>query len=298
MLPETANSHLASELERRKARKILQRIAQRKRAAALNTFSQQQQKPARKQAFGKPLDSQERDAIIGAIGKIGRDRVVVDLMKIDPNRNRGSAMGIIREVTQSASHRFASTTRSLLGRLARQYRGGEQTTLPAVSKVAQPSGSLVHDNTRQALSNQDMIQTISSAVAVAVSSVLGPMLQASQQQSPPLLPSPDRVSLVTQRGAIKQFAELDEAGQMNILHAMHSRYGDSLRDQGVVRGGEHRAAWKVSYDAYDRETGNNVQARASAEGDSTGHRVTPCEMIRRDGHLVKFYEVVRKTWER
>lgn len=143
-------------------------------------------------------------------------------------------------------------------------------------------------------------QTI-SAIVVSVMQALGhaPKPPEPAQAPPPvfLAAVAALANLVPERQQIRQFADLDEMSQLNILHAMHSRYGDSLRAQGVTTG-EHRAAWRISYDAYDNETGKEVQKRASAEADDTGHRVKPVDIIHRDGDLIRFYEIVRKVWQR
>jgi hypothetical protein len=93
----------------------------------------------------------------------------------------------------------------------------------------------------------------------------------------------------------KEFPQLSAAMQGAILANMHSRYADELRTHGVDR--PLAAAWRMSYEAYDKATGARICERASEEGDATGRRVQPLDLVERDGKLVEFWQVVRKTWQ-
>jgi len=113
---------------------------------------------------------------------------------------------------------------------------------------------------------------------------------------PPEAPAPPTAH-IPERHQIKQFSEMDESTQLSVLSSMHGRFADVLNTQGVISGAQ-RAAWRVSYTAYDKETGANSQGRANAEGDATGNRIRPIDIIQRDGDLSRFHEIVRKTWQR
>ena len=93
----------------------------------------------------------------------------------------------------------------------------------------------------------------------------------------------------------KHFSQKSEATQCAILASMHSQYADRLKLDGIDR--PLATAWRISYEEWDRQSGKNVRARASERSDETGQRITPLEIIREDGDLVRFWEVVREFWE-
>jgi len=244
----------------------------------------QKEKTRRKQ-HPQLLCRADRESLVAAIDQIGFHAVTTEVMRLDPYRERNSASALLRNVYSDAGHSFSSSSLNLLEGLAEVCRAARPAPAP-------PSAAT--DTRGHAELSQQAVSAIVASVMQALGQTAKPTVDAPAK-APPL--PPQVIALLPERVQIKQFTDLDESSQLNILHSMHSRYGDSLREQGLTSG-EHRAAWRISYDAYDKETGANCQGRATVEADTTGVRVKPVEIIRRDGDLLRFYEIVRKTWQR
>lgn len=138
---------------------------------------------------------------------------------------------------------------------------------------------------------------MAEASAAATARILAPILSGLHApQQAPQLPAPQIVPVPEHRP--KQFPQMDAPTQRKILHSMHGGYAERVaRDSGVEIRRAYPMAWDISYTAFDRETSSDVRARATAQSDSTGERIKPIDLIERDGQLVRFWEIVRKTWE-
>lgn len=253
-------------------------------------------KPKRRQGLGKPLSQGDRDTIVGTIGRLTRERVIADLKKLDPNRNNDSAAAIVREVRSDAAHRFSSTTLTLLTRLARQYRGGDQATLP-LAPATPARQAAVPNAAALAVVQQPLDVMNAQTISTIVISVLQALGHGVTQPTAPRLAAPAPDDAANGEPGIKNFDQMPESMQRGILNSMHNRFGDSLSKNGLI-GSQHATAWNISYDAYEKATGSNIKARATVRSDSTGQRVRPIDIVQEDGALVEFWQVCRKTWER
>ncbi len=90
------------------------------------------------------------------------------------------------------------------------------------------------------------------------------------------------------------FLELRPPVQMAVLASMHQDFGDQLRRQGVQRA--LSAAWQMSYQAFRKKTGLDIQHVAYKESDSSGVKVTPVDIILRMGMLEGFWLTVCEFW--
>jgi hypothetical protein len=315
--PEMRGSHLAGELERKRAARRLKRIEnkrrKRERKAMANTGSQSatapviQIQPARKTNCGFKLDPAVRDTLLKEIGGRGRERVLTDLAFIRKDGTRQANASVIRKLLRSPTASFSSTICNLLKRLALHYRGEQQSLplpkvtpppLPAVLRSAPPTPPAVVQPAQQTQAHDVAFIT---QVVTAVIGALGPARAApAVPQLPPIEVGAESEAHGDEYQAptIKQFPDLSQQEQAGILNRMHTGYGQQVERLYGITSGHFAYAWNISYDAYHRETGIDIKARSSAESDRTGRRVTPLSLIQQDGDLVRFWQIVRKTWER
>lgn len=261
------------------------------------------QPPAKKRKVreGVVLSPEQRDTLIGAVAKHGRDRVITDLGLLAKDRTRHAVYSIVKDVERDHARRWNATTLSLLDRLVKFYRSGNQAELGIPDRVpVRPVAPQAHQQSAALALSQgipgadpNLINTIAATVKVVLE-----MMQGHSPSLPKLPPvTSARVEHTEPESRMKGFEELHPNQQRRILHSMHTRYGAHLREQGVFPG-EHGAAWDHSYAAYESATGESVREIASARSDSTGTRVKPLDVIEEKGDLVRFWHIVRNLWER
>lgn len=93
-----------------------------------------------------------------------------------------------------------------------------------------------------------------------------------------------------------EFKDMVEGRQRAVLNSMHRRYADIIKKDGTTEGDQYKEAWNISYEYFERHTGIAIRDMASAESDGTGHRCRPLDIIFARGLQVRFYDIVRDTW--
>lgn len=306
LYPEVRGSHLAGRHERARARKRLERLGANRRAQEaakdMNQTNEQTSRPTngaqvpkRRSGHGRAIGSDDRDSIMGEIARRGRDAVETELRKLIPDKTLQAVSCMIHNVMTSPEHRWSSTSRSALQRFASFCREGGQRSFPLPNAPFRaPAVSLAAPSGQPTNGAPDLVTLLAT--------VLGPVLQQlgfgpQGAQSAPIPALPAFASADPPDMAIKPFSELEPPMQRNIITSMHTRYATRLKKHYGIPAGEHAAAWKISYEAYDKRTGKRVCERASEVSDSTGARVRPLDIIERDGDLVRFWLIVREVWE-
>jgi hypothetical protein len=317
--PEQRGSRLAAQKERKRAERRLRKLDRKKREkeqamqqngqhhanGQVNGSAAKEPGPPppptqkrRKPPLGAPLASEFRDAIIRAIERWGLERVIVDLSAFAKDRTRSANQTIMRKVLNDPAWRFNSTTNNLLRRLALHYCGDQQA-LPLPGPARTEAFIVRATSASGPLTLSDVKEAAEAAANAALERVLAkfqPQAAASEfRQSPaPLLGEYEGAAFP----ALDAFEDRTSREQAEILRAMHHGYAHQVRDRYGIIGGEHAYAWNISYEAYRKETGLDVKARATAESRRTGESVTPLSLILKDGDVVRFWQIVRKTWER
>ncbi len=253
-----------------------------------------------------------RDAILLELDRKGREAVAADIAAMCPGKTRDALASTLSGLVHEPNSPRTSTTIGMFTRLATQYKdrpalGPSPLPGPKPERVHEeylsdpPAALQRYEQPPVSLDMKAVTETMVAAVSVAMATAfqsLFPQQQQTAPQSPRLSPSSTDVTGDFREPGIKPFEELDVRLQRQILNSMHNRYSDRLGKEYGIIGGGHSAAWDLSYEAYARETGNEVKKRASAESDATGKRVRPLDLIERDGDIVRFWRVVRRLWEK
>lgn len=331
--PESKGSHLAGELERKRARRALKK--QRKKQAKMNNgvngtaVNGQSAKPRgsgggadggggppkRRRTGARKLRHDLRDVLIAALDRKGANRVDADMAKLNPHMTRHARRSLVRATTRDPEHVFSSTSLNLLTKLAEGYMAPQrELPLKEERKPLGQHGRTVLDKlapppAKRPPTLDDILSArrappspSPSADAERITAIVLAVMQtleAQRDQRPPALAAaqPQTAPADAPEPGIKQFDEMDVHSQRKLLNSMHSRYGAWLKKHYGIQTGEYAAAWDLSYEAYDRQTGAGVKARASSESDRTGERVRPLDLIEQDGDLVRFWKIVRELWE-
>jgi hypothetical protein len=221
-----------------------------------------------------------------------------EFARLAPDRTRCAAEAILYNLRNNPEYRYGNATLRLLRRFARELRArAEQLPLQADDRPKQrikPIADVAPVAKVAPPITADRNLVDASALARALLDEFDRRGRAAPANSEPAVPALTCGQAAT---SVKQFHEMSETAQLSILNSMMSRYARSLESNGM-NGSSYAAAWNVSYDAYERATGDRVRDRASREWDGEGKRVQAIEIIRRDGALVRFWEIVRDLWER
>lgn len=297
--PEIRGSHLSSERERKRALRRLRKIERKKRerekAAMISSVTKEQEtgKPTPRRRASKIIAATKRDVILSAVQKHGKDSVVATMCKLVPTKSRLSHFSALTELIREPEHHWNSTSLFIFDRLATSLSGAQQQLpipkYPATQepKPASAVTALAPVVPQQQVGGIDMttltqvVTQISAQVTTTVLSALGIGVTSSPVAQPAQLPP-----------VLKDFAEMTPEEQRHLLNVKHKRYADHLRSTMGVVTGEYSAAWRRSYEAYERETGVDVIRRAESTG------VRPLDVIESDGNLVRFWQIIRNTWER
>lgn len=215
---------------------------------------------------GRPIPSRDRDCVIGEIAKRGVEEVVADICALGPSHTRITAMALLRGLEKDPDHRFLSTARNIVAALARKYRNelpfDARPGAMTVQQPLQPASGMTTETVAQ--------------VVVSVIQQLG-LVPHKQPQAPALPPAQ----------APTDFSKMTEMELREILNAHHTALARDLEASGV-RGG-FNAAWRLSYRAFQEQTGIDVLGPAKREN------VRAIEVIARLGELRRFWDVVRSV---
>lgn len=325
VFPEVRGSHLAGKLERKRALKALAKSKSKKgemansKVTPINSRKQVEQDDKPKRRRGRPLPTVDRDVIVGAIGRYGKEHVV-DLLQTIDTKNP-SPFSTIADLQSDPEHRWLRRNYQALTDLSEYIQNNCQEQLRFPKQVI-PSGPLAHAPTvpERALAERptsdhafitklvaDVVtQSVTQAMAAAFS-----VLQTSAPAHPTLPPrsepfralrseseaAPDSAEQGPPVSEPVPFKDRPDWIKRKCLHDIHTRIAARIREQGFEISRPHAEAWTRSYVEFAKETGVNVRAMASERSDRSGVVVHPVEIIEELGELDRFYATVQRVWE-
>jgi hypothetical protein len=227
--------------------------------------------------------------LVAKVNARGVHDVAQILQDLDPHAI--STSGTIRTLCSKTDHRWSRRNHGLLVELAKSLGYIEPPPKARAAPATEPSvwsESADADPVTRALTTA--IQAAVAAGQWAEVADLSKELRHRETQAR------EQVREQEPTEQPKQFHELRPVMQRQILWNMHNRIADKLRAQGLTER-PLAAAWRTSYEAFEKETGKAITSRASRESDTSGVRMQPLDIIEREGELLRFWDVVRRTWE-
>ena len=235
---------------------------------------------------GNLLDPALRSFLVAKVKVRGKATAAQDLQELDPHGN--GSHHTIGALIGKPDHRWSVRNHTLLVALAESYGYVEPPPPPTIS-VSQHVESV-----------EEADSGIDDAVSRALRVAIRAAVEAGRWVEVHELSKELRTRSHAESGEgighrTKQFPDLPPVMQRQIIENMHRGFADKLRDGGV-KDGALSSVWRTSYQAFERATGKALCRRASAESDA-GTRVSPLDIVEREGELVRFWEIVRRTWE-
>lgn len=301
--PEVRGARLASQLEREKALKVMKRKRRRKAKKEMSNVTKLQ--PKNKKKRGNEIAPRDRDSIVGAISRYGREKIGALLVSVDPNNP--SPYSTIADLLKDPGHTWLSRNHKALTGLAQFIRVNCQESLkfPERSMVPlareetalAPVSGAISPELKMFMEQQNLLMT-------SLLQVVKPLAAMHQTQSTPRqLPSwnegaEDDADLGNADASPpREFKDHPTWLKRKILHDIHTRIGERIKQES---GGSalrpHAEAWNRSYDAFHKETRIDIKARASKQSDRNGQQVRPIDLIEQMNELDRFYEIVKTLW--
>jgi hypothetical protein len=228
--------------------------------------------------------------LVAKVSARGVHEVAQLLQDLDPHAI--STAGTIRTLCSKPDHRWSRRNHGLLVELAKSLGYVEPAPRPRVAPVVESpeseGASAEADPVTRALTT-----AIQAAVAAGLWTEVADLSKELRHREAHVR---EQVREQEPAEQPKPFHDLRPVMQRQILWNMHSRIADKLRAQGLNER-PLAAAWRTSYEAFEKESGKAITSRASRESDTSGVRMQPLDIIEREGELVRFWDVVRRTWE-
>jgi hypothetical protein len=239
---------------------------------------------------GVALPESMTSFLVAKVNARGAHDVAQLLQDLDPHAI--GTNGTIRTLCSKPDHRWSRRNHSVLVELAKSL-GYIEPPKPRATPVADVPIESERPNTDADPVTRALTTAIQAAVAAGLWAEVADLSKELRHREAHVR---EQVREQEPAEQPKPFHDLRPVMQRQILWNMHSRVADKLRAQGLTER-PLAAAWRTSYEAFEKESGKAITSRASREADTSGVRMQPLDIIEREGELVRFWEVVRRTWE-
>lgn len=280
---------------------------------------------------GKVLPAEVQSRIRATIERVGKKRVAESLGALDPAATEASLGASVDTLMRESAHKWSKRIYDRWLRLDRRGvdRSEPVPTAQKTDRAKEPDPTAAAPVPAPSPSRPQLGGAISSAPSPAATTneVLirfleqqNQMMQSQGQMLTHLVmtlggvqpPSGTTALSTPARPAIAEpklssdpeppppteFKDMSDGRQRAVLNSMHHRYASVIKFDGTEDSDKYKEAWNISYEYFERQTGIQIRNLASAESDATGHRCRPLDIIFARGLQVRFYDVVRSTWER